>query len=374
MGWKPDGRIDTAETPPALRALFLLDPGIVFLNHGSFGACPRPVFDVYQEWQRRLELDPVDLIARRLPGLLDDARAALAAFLGASPERLAFVRNATTGVNIAARALGLRSGDEVLGTTCEYGACELALQRLCGDAGARYERVPFEELLDHVTSRTRALLVSHVSTWPGGRLPVEEVIREARALGVATIVDGAHAPGQIDLSLDELDADFYSGNCHKWLSAPRGAGFLYVHPAHRDDVDGAIVGWGYREPATLQSRLEQQGTQDPAAYLAVPSAVEFHRGHDVRDRCVALCRETQRRLCTLLGTEPLVPAARVHQMAGIALPRPDPELGTWLFEDRRIEVASRDDGIRVSVATYTDPGDVDLLAEALASRFENAAS
>lgn len=361
------------ESPRALRELFLLGREIVFLNHGSFGACPRPVFEAYQEWQRRLELDPVDLLARRLPGLLEDARAALAAFLGASPERLAFVRNATTGVNIAARALGLRSGDEVLGTTCEYGACELALVRVCADAGARYERVSFGELLGHVTSRTRALLVSHVSTWPGGRLPVEEVIREARARGVATIVDGAHAPGQIDLSLDELDADFYSGNCHKWLNAPRGAGFLYVHPERRDDVDGAIVGWGYSEPATLQSRLEEQGTQDPAAYLTVPNAIEFHRRHDVRERCVALCRETQRRLCTLLGTEPLVAETRVHQMAGVALPRADPGLGTWLFEDRRIEVASRDDGIRVSVAMYTDREDVDLLVEALASRFEIAA-
>jgi isopenicillin-N epimerase len=205
-----------------LRREFLLDPEVAFLNHGSFGACPRPVFERYQAWQLELERDPVDFVARRLPGLLAEARAALAAYVGAATDDFVFVPNATTGVNMAARALGLRPGDEVLATELEYGACDLVWEHVCARAGARYVRAPLpfpvEDVVDRLfacrTARTRAVLVSHVTSETGLVLPVEEIVARARAEGLTTIVDGAHGPAQVPVDLGALGADFYAGNCH----------------------------------------------------------------------------------------------------------------------------------------------------------------
>ena len=156
-----------------------------------------------------------------------------------------------------------------------------------------------------------------------------------------TIVDGAHSVAQVDLDLEALGADFFSGNCHKWLCAPKGAGFLHVRPEWQERVDGAIVSWGYEEPATFVSRTSLQGTRDPAAYLAVPDAIRFVREHDDRGRCVALAREARRELCALLGTEPLGPEEQILQMASVRLPRADPELSQRLFDEHRIEIRRR---------------------------------
>jgi isopenicillin-N epimerase len=346
-----------------MRQEFLLDPEVTYLNHGSFGACPRVVFERYQAWQRELEREPVDFIARRLTGLLAEARAELAGYVGARADDLTFVQNATTGVNMAARALDLQPDDEVLSTNLEYGACVLAWRRLC-----RFVEVDVEELFDHVTERTRAIFVSHITSETGLLLPVEEIVARARALSLVTVVDGAHAPGQIDLDLAALGADFYAGNCHKWLCAPKGAGFLHVQPEWQERVDGAIVSWGYEEPATFRSRTERQGTRDPAAYLAVPDAIAFARAHDERARCVALAREARRELCALLGTEPIAPEEMVLQMAAVRLREPDHELSKRLFDEHRIEIPVSHDGelLRVSIAGYNDREDVDRLLSALA--------
>jgi len=346
-----------------LKERFLLDPDVTFLNHGSFGATPKPVFEAYQAWQRELEREPVDFIARRLGLLLADARAQLGDFVGAHGDDLTFVQNATTGVNVAARALRLEPGDEVLSTNLEYGACILTWQRLC-----RFVQAPLDELFDHVTERTRAIFVSHITSETALLLPIDEIVREARARGLTTIVDGAHAVAQVDLDLDALGADFYAGNCHKWLCAPKGAGFLHVRPDWQDRVDGVITSWGYEEPATFVSRTERQGTRDSAAYLSVPAAIEFFRAHDDRARCVALAREARRDLCALLRTDPIAPEDMVLQMASVRLPRPDPELSQRLFDDHRIEIPVSHDGtlLRISVAAYNDRGDVDRLLEALA--------
>jgi isopenicillin-N epimerase len=215
-----------------IRDLFLLDEDVVFLNHGSFGACPEPVFRVYQEWQRELERNPVELLARRLPGLLAEVRAALAAFVGADAEGLLLLPNATAAVNMVAHSLELRPGDEVLATDQEYGAMELAWREACEQAGATYVAQPVElpaesqakvadEIWAGVNERTRVLFVSHITSLTAMRMPVEELCRRARGAGVVTVVDGAHGPGQLDLDLEALGADFYAGNCHKWLCAPK---------------------------------------------------------------------------------------------------------------------------------------------------------
>ena len=368
-----------APSPSELRREYLLDPEIAFLNHGSFGACPRPVFERYQAWQRELEREPVDFLARRLPDLLNSARATLATYLRCAPADVAFVQNATTGVNLAARSLDLRAGDEVLATDLEYGACDLAWEWVCRRAGARYVRAPIplplhdagrlvDALFDSATDCTRAVFVSHVTSATGLVLPVEDIVARARTLGLLTIVDGAHAPSQVALDLDLLGADYYAGNLHKWLGAAKGAGFLHVGPEHQDRIDAAIVSWGYVEGATFQERIERQGTRDPAAWLTVPDAISFQAGRDwadVRERSRRLAHEARRDLCDLLRTEPLAPDAMVAQMAAVALPRPDERLSDRLFARHRVEIPVEDDLLRLSVAGYTTREEIDRLLAAL---------
>ena len=350
-----------------MRELFLLDPSVTYLNHGSFGACPRPVFERYQAWQRELEAEPVDFIVNKLPELLERARTELGAYVGASADDLTFVPNATTAVNMAARALDLQPGDEVLTTDLEYGACDLTWER----TPATYVRARVDvddvvgSLFAHRTERTRAVFVSHITSRTALLLPVEEIVARARAEGLVAIVDGAHAPGHVALDLDALGADFYAGNCHKWLHAPKGSGFLHVRPEHQERVDAPIVSWGYGEPATFRSRTERQGTRDSAAYLAVPDAIAFTREHADHDRCVALAREARAELCALLGTEPIAPGEMIRQMASVRLPAPDEDLSRRLFDEHRIEIPVEGDLLRVSVACYTTREDVERLLDVL---------
>jgi isopenicillin-N epimerase len=371
-----------APPPEELRREYLLDPEVVFLNHGSFGACPRPVFERYQAWQRELESEPIDFLDRRLPVLLAAARTALADYVGCAAEDLAFVQNATTGVNLAARALPLGPGDEVLATDLEYGACDLAWGWVCGRAGAHYVKAPIplplrdpSELVDalfaHAGERTRAVYVSHVASTTGLVLPVEEIVTHARALGLVTVVDGAHAPAHVPVDLGALGADFYSANAHKWLGAPKGAGFLHVRPEHQDRVDAAVVSWGYEEGNGFSERIEKQGTRDPAAWLTVTDAIRFQTERDwdaVRNRSRRLACETRRQLCDLLRTKPLAPDSMVAQMVSARLPRPAPDLSERLFARHRVEIpvgGPEQDVLRLSVAAYTTREEIDRLLAAL---------
>ena len=371
-------------TAAELREEFLLDPEVTFLNHGSFGACPRPVFERYQAWQLELERQPVNFISHRLSGLLAGARAVLADYVGAKAEDLTFVQNATTGVNLAARSLELRPGDEVLTSNLEYGACEMAWEWLCARSGARLVRaeVPLpltrgedvvEALFSKRTERTRVLYVSQITSSTALKLPIEALVARARAEGLISVIDGAHAPSQIPLDLEKIGADFYAGNCHKWLCAPKGSGFLYVRPEHQERVDGAIVSWGYREPATFLSRTSRQGTRDDAAYLAISDAIAFQRERaweEVRERCRLLALEAQDELCALFGSEPLATAELQAQMVSVRLPAgcDGAQLEHHLWDDYRIEVPVMKPGrdlLRVSVAAYTRWQDIERLLSAL---------
>src|SRR5262245_16903128 len=219
-------------TLPVAAGEFLLRPEITFLNHGSFGACPRPVFEIFQAWQRELEAQPVEFLGRRISQLLAEARARLASYVGTQADHLVFVPNATYGVNVVARSLELQPGDEVLTTNHEYGAADRAWRFNCARRGVRYISRPIalpaecdepiaDQLWAGVTERTRVIFLSHITSPTALIFPVAEICRRARAAGIMTVVDGAHAPGQIDLDLEGMGVDFYSGNCHKWLCAPK---------------------------------------------------------------------------------------------------------------------------------------------------------
>ncbi len=382
-----------------MRDEFLLAPEITFLNHGSFGACPREVFDELQRWQREMERNPVEFLGRRSAGLLAESRARLAATLGASPEHLVYVPNATTGVNIVARSIALRPGDEVLATDHEYGACDATWQQVCAQRGASYRRVeiplPFERerfvdrLLAAVTPRTRLIFASHVTSTTALIFPIAELCRRARERGLATLIDGAHAPGQIELDLDALDADFYTGNCHKWMCAPKGAGFLHAQPQHHAGLDAPVVSWGYvagqaghtgfdayTGRTLLERRLQWQGTRDIAAWLAVPAAIDFQARHDwpaLRQRCHDHARETLHRLASRHGLAPMSGDDDYAQMVAIPVPHQDAEaLRARLFDESRIEIPVTQHGgrtfVRLSVQGYNGRDDLERLLAAPALR------
>jgi len=356
-----------------VRPGFLLDPDVAYLNHGSYGACPEPVFREYQRLQAELERGPTDFFTRRAftgfwgeddgTGELARALAALAAFLGARSEDLVFVPNATSGLNAVVRSLDLGPGDEVLTTAHEYGA----ITRTWEFAGATLIVCEPDEIASRIGPATRAVSVSHVTSPTALVLPVAEICAAAHEQGVLAIVDGAHAPGQIPLDLESLGADVYAGNCHKWLCAPKGAGFLWARPEHHAWIAPLVVSWGYREDAGFGERHGWQGTRDPAAYLAVPKALEVHATfeHEVQRQ---LADEAERRLADL-GL-PRVEGLPAPFMRAVQLPPGDPVV-LWerLFRERRVEVPVYEWGgrrlLRVSIGPYNDVADVDRLVVAL---------
>ena len=387
--------VSAAPDATALREKFLLDPDVVFLNHGSFGACPAPVFAEYQRWQRELERQPVAFFQRRQDGLLDRARHRLATALGASADDLVFVPNATSGLNVVARSLGLEPGDEVLTTDHEYGALDLTWSHLCERWGAHYVKVALpvpvttpdaivEAILAAVTPATKVIFLSHITSPTALIFPVAEICRRAREMGIMTVIDGAHAPGQIDLDLDAIGADAYSGNCHKWLCGPKGSAFLHVRPEHQDRVEALSVSWGWGEGFRTHDGLTRsqfirrnqwQGTRDPASYLAVPAALDFldaHHWDAVRERCFAMATGVAARVADLTGLPSISPLTTdwISQMVAMPIPTTDPvALYRRLLDDFRIEIPLVRHGdhlmIRVSVQGYTTGADLDALVAAL---------
>jgi len=361
------------------RDLFLLDPEVAYLNHGAFGACPRPVFDAYQRWQLELEREPVDLLERRLGDKLASVRVVLGEYVGAEAGDLALVLNATTALNTVLRSLRLAPGDEILTTTHEYGSTEHLLGFVAERTGARVVRADgtkADEIWGAAGERTRVLVVSHVTSPTALLLPVAELCFRAREAGVLSVVDGAHAPGQVPLDLEALGADFYAGNCHKWLCAPKGAGFLHARLERQELLDPLVVGWG-RGETEFALRHDWQSTRDPAAYLAVPDAIEFVRAHGRAAECRELLGAGSR-LLAAAGFPPLAPEQPL-QMACFRLPDCEPEqVERRLRRDFRIEVPVRSRGgrqqIRVSVAPYNAPDDLARLEAALRTIFRPPSS
>jgi len=391
---------------------YLLDPEVAFLNHGSFGACPGPVLAHRTEFERRLEREPVRFFLREYPHLLEEARAALARFVGAQLEGLSFVRNATAGVNAVLRSIELRPGDELVTTDQSYNACRAALGYLAERSGARVVTValPFpvdgEEaliapILAAVGPRTRLVLFDHVTSPTGVVLPVAKLAALLSARGVEVLIDGAHAPGMLELDLATIGADYYVGNCHKWMCAPKGAGFLYVREDRREGTVPAALSHGINLAMDRQERhrlaFDWVGTDDPTPTLCVPQAIAHLETAlpggwpALRARGRALAAEAQGLLCEALGVARPVPPALLGMLASIPLPdehAPDApvagvgrllytgDLQRLLLDEDQVEVpivpwpAAPRRLVRVSAAPYNERGDYQRLAEALVRRLD----
>ncbi len=338
------------------RRLFSLDPDIYFLNHGSFGACPLPVQAVCQDWQQRLERQPVAFMGRDYDALMDEARAVLASYVGCDDDALIFVPNATVGLNLVARSLALGPGDEILTTDHEYGAMIKMWDFIARRTGARVVQQPIplpltsddaliEALFAGVTERTRILFFSHITSPTALILPAVAICQRARQLGILSIVDGAHAPGQLALDINALGADFYAGNCHKWLCAPKGSGFLFARSEHHDSLEPLVISWGWEpEDSSFVTRNQWMGTRDVAAYLSVPAAIAFQQEHnwdEVRAQCHALAVTAHDEINTLTGCAALSTGSDqwFGQMVSVQLPPGD--MQTWkrrLYDEFKVEV------------------------------------
>lgn len=373
-----------------MRDLFLLDPTVTFLNHGSFGATPRPVFEAYQAWQRELERQPVYFMERTLIPALQVMRERLGRFLHASADDLLPIPNATFGVNLVARSLALQPGDEVLTTDQEYGACDTAWQQLCAERGILYRRQPVplplgsaqtvaDQIWAGVTPRTRVLFFSHITSFTAATFPAQELCRRAREAGILTVIDGAHAPNQLDLDLGALSADFYIGNCHKWLMAPKGSAFLYTDPAQQTALQPLIISWDfsqlYPELTPYLGRLQWWGTRDPAAHLAVINALDFVEAHDwsaVRQRCHPLVTDWLAEMSQITGYPPLYNQPSDYVQMGVAELPPQANLPAFkraLYDQYRVEIPCLNwqgrHFIRISVQGYNSADDVQRCLDAV---------
>jgi isopenicillin-N epimerase len=374
-----------------LRDEFLIDPEVIFLNHGSFGACPRTVFEDYQNWQRQLERQPVEFLGRQAVDLLSGARKELAEFINVEPDDLVYFTNPTSAINMVARSLDLNPGDEILSTNHEYGAMDRTWRYICEKTGARYIQksihIPvsdqgefIESFWQAVTPRTKIIFISHITSPTALIFPVEEICSRAHQAGILSIVDGAHALGHIQLDLKTIDADIYTGACHKWLCAPKGAAFLYARKDIQSKLDPLVISWGYESekpgPSQFIDYHEWQGTRDIAAFLSVPSAIRFQLEHDwdeIHDRCHKLAREARSQIDAITGLEPISPDTQdwFGQMVAARLPmNVDPEaIKQSLYDQYQIEVLTHmwqeQPLIRVSFQAYNQRSDLDALLTAL---------
>ena len=365
----------------AIRGEFLLDPGAVTVNHGSFGATPRAVLAAQDRWRARMEAQPSTFMRRILPGALREAGATLARFVGADAADLAFVDNATTGVNAVLRSLTFRPGDEIVVLSHVYGAVAKTVRHAAAQAGAQVviAALPFPDptepavlagLAAALGPRTRLAVLDHIASPSALVLPIAAMVALCRARRVPVLVDGAHAPGQVPLDLAEVGADWYTGNCHKWLFAPKGAAFLWAAPDRQAGLHPVAISHGYGEG--FHAEFDWTGTRDPTAFLAVPDGIDFHArlgGTALMARNAALAAESAailaRRLNTGCGATGIFAAA----MAVVRLPAP-PDRAETLREtlmdagtDAPVHALDGGAWLRLSVQAYNEAADYLRLAE-----------
>lgn len=373
-----------------LASQFLLKPGITFLNFGSFGACPKPVFEDYQKWQLELEQEPVQFMTVRGLEYLQRSREALAQYIHCNADDLVYTTNPSYAINIIAKSFKLNAGDEILSTDLEYGALDKTWNYYCKKAGAKFVaqhvELPLTTKQDFIdiffkglTNRTKAIFINQITSSTGLIFPVKEICEIAKEKGLMTIVDGAHVPGHIPLNLAELKADVYTGACHKWMMTPKGCSFLYVKKEFQPLFDPLVISWGYDNPTPSPSKFldyhQMQGTRDFSAFLTVPAAIKFMKENNwekVAASCRDMVKKNALRFCELMGTQPLCPVTDefLGQMQSIRINTPDPvKLKSVLYDKYKIEIPVMPHGgkvyVRYSINAFNTQNDLDKLYDAL---------
>lgn len=379
---------------------WLLDPQIIQLNHGSFGATPRPVLEEQDRWRRLLEADPTGFVVETLEPALDDARARLCALVGADPADVVFVINATMGVNTVVRSLAFEPGDELLTINHVYNACRNALEYAAARSGASVviAEVPFpidspevvvDRLMSAVTDRTRFVLIDHITSPTGLVLPIQDIVTPLETKGITVMVDGAHGPGMVPLDLNRLGASYYTGNCHKWLCSPKGSAFLWARSGLGEKLVPPVISHGWNSPRTDRPRFhllfDYVGADDPSPHLAVPAAIDFLSSlypnglHGTMDHNRNLALAARDLLCEFLGINQPAPDSMIGSLAAVPLPDTREEemsgsldaLGALLLAKYRIQVPVFSwpqwpkRSVRISAAPYNDLDQYQALIAAL---------
>ncbi len=375
-----------------IKSQFLLDPNITYLNFGSFGACPLPVFNDYQKWQRELEFSPVQFITNKGLQYLQQSREALGNFIGCHADDVVLVTNPSYATNIIAKSFALQKHDEVLSTNIEYGACTRTWKYYCQKASAKFVEqkidlpiISKEHFLENffkgITSKTKLIFISHITSATGLVLPIKEICAYARKNNILTFIDGAHAPGHIDLDIETLGADIYTGACHKWMMTAKGSSFLFVKKSLQHLFDPLTISWGYNAIQPSNSQFldyhQMQGTRDFSAFLTVPAAIEFMNAYNwqaVRKNCQNIVLQNANRFCELLNATAISPITQdfIGQMFSIPIKTNNPTaLKKILFENYKIEIPVMPDNdsiyLRFSVQAFNNQQDLDLLYEAVSN-------
>lgn len=370
---------------------FLLRKDIIYLNFGSFGACVKPVFERYQQYQLELEAEPVQFMTVTGPAYLEASRKALGSYINCHHDDVVFVMNPSYAVNIVAKSLKLQPGDQILTTDLEYGACDKTWNFCCSKTGAIYKRQPIklpvkskeefvEQFFSGLTAKTKLIFISHLTSSTGLRLPVEEIVTKAKELGIMTFVDGAHGPAQVETDMQKLSVDFYTGACHKWMMTPKGSSFLYCKRELQHLLDPLIISWGYNAMFPSHSKFldyhQLQGTRDFSAFLTIPDAIAFMKEYNwtaVAARCRQMVKDNAAAFCSLFNSAPLAPLTDdyIAQMLSCEIKTASPEkLQRHLFEEYNIEIpVMRHDGkvyMRYSLNAFNTQHHLDRLFDAVA--------
>ena len=383
--------------PENLKSLFQLDPDITFLNHGSYGACPRPVFEDYQKWQVMIEQHPVKFMQDDIYQYLDESRSSLGNYINCNKNDLIYVPNPTHAVANIIKNVNLDIGDEVLSTDLEYGSCDRMWFYEAQQNGFIYNRskvsLPIidnetfcNDFWRNATDKTKYIFISQITSSTGMILPIPEIVLEAKSRGIKTIIDGAHVPAHIDLDINNLDPDYYVGACHKWLCCPKGVSFLYVKKDQQENIQPQIMSWGwgeeyeeFKDSTQLKSSsrfiniFQWQGTRDMSAFLTVPKAIEFQEKYDwdsVRNRCKKMIIDARNQISTVTNLPKICPDDWLGQMASFLFPADDvAELKNSLYNDYQIEIPAMSyngySALRISIQGYNSEDEVDYLVETL---------
>ncbi len=373
-----------------MKTKFLLNPKVTFLNHGSFGACPKEVFNTYQKWQLKLENQPVDFLVRKSTKLLESARSQLADFLNTESNNIAFITNTTSGINAIAKSLNLADKDIVLTSDNEYGACDRTWETLSKEKGYIYKKVniplPIEnkqQIIDvfekNINKKTKVIFLSHITSSTALIFPIKEICHIAKENNIITVIDGAHGPGQIKINLKELNADFYVGNCHKWMLGPKGSAFIYAKPEYQNILIPPVISWGntweFPNKSKFIAEFEMQGTRDISAFLSIPSAINFmhkNKWEQVHQKAKERIKNAKEQLTQILKTEPITnDLSFFGQMYAHPLPSKIniDKLRLTLFKDNKIEIPITRIGekyfIRPSFQAYNTDKEYELLFNVL---------